>query len=309
MTGLLLVSSESAWIRELKKYMPELEVSHFPEIRNPEKIAYSLAYMPELGLMKSLPNLKVIFSLAAGVDHLLRDPDLPDIPIVRMRSDLQVDMMSEAAVLAVLYFHRGMHIYRVQQQDGMWKRIVPNAASDFAVGILGQGEIGREISRRLRSFGFSIRAWTRTPRKEEGVSCHHGAAGLADMLPRCRYVVNVLPMTPETKGILGREALERMPAGSFLINLGRGAHIDDDALLDALDAGHLEGALLDVFAKEPLPSDHLFWRHPKVVVTPHMAGELGPMLASHAAASLVETIRHHQAGGTLRSVYQPERGY
>ncbi|MCC7045965.1 MAG: glyoxylate/hydroxypyruvate reductase A [Alphaproteobacteria bacterium] len=307
MPTLLLISSQQPWPVELNRHMPELTVRRFPDIGDPASIDYALVWMPDPGLLKTLPNLKAIFSIAAGVDHILRDPDLPKgIPIVRMSDPYQAAMMSEYAIMAVRWFHRGMHDLRRAQQEARWTEPPVAYTPDFAVGVLGLGDIGREIAARLRTFGFQVHGWTRTPRRIEDIVCHHGPDGLMAMLPKCRYVVNVLPATATTRGLLDARRFAAMPRGAFLVNLGRGMHVVDDDLLAALDRRHLAGAFLDVFVQEPLPGTHPYWRHPNVTVTPHMAGELLPRTA---AKSVAAAIKQHMAGEALGHVFESSRGY
>lgn len=307
MSTLLLVSGDKSWPAALRAAMPELEVRHFPEIGDRASIDYALVWMPELGLLASLPRLKVIFSIAAGVDHILRDPDLPPgVPIVRMSDPYQASMMAEYAAMAVLHYHRFLDDCLRDQARATWTPRKVLYTPETTVGILGLGDIGQEIARTLAGFGFQVRGWTRTPRMLPGVTCHHGADGLAEMLPHCQHLICVLPITPATRGLIDARLLAALPRGASLINLGRGAHLVEDDLLAALDSGHLRGAFLDVFAQEPLPPDHPFWRHPRVVVTPHMGGELLPRTA---AASVVANIRRHQAGEPLTHVYDRGRGY
>lgn len=294
-------------MNELKRHLPALEVRHHPDIGDPAAIDYVLVWMPELGLLKRLTNLKVIFSIAAGVDHILCDPDLPKgIPIVRMHDPYQVAMMSEFAVAAVLSFHRALPDYARNQVHALWQEPDVLYTPDMAVGVLGLGDIGRDIAAKLGAFGFQIHGWTRTPRTLPGVTCHHGLDGLAKMLPVCQYVVNVLPPTPATQGLINAQRLALMPRGAFLVNLGRGIHIVDSDLLAALDSGQIGGAFLDVFTEEPLPGEHPYWRHPKVIVTPHTAGELLPRTA---AKSVAVDIRRYQGGDILTHVYDQARGY
>ncbi len=304
---LLLVSSEEQWLNELKLHYPELEVRHYPDIGNPTAIDYALVWMPEPGLLKRLTNLKAIFSIAAGVDHILCDPDLPNgIPIVRMHDPYQVAMMSEFAVAAVLSFHRALPSYARSQVQALWQQSDVLYTPDKAVGVLGLGDIGRDVATKLGAFGFQMHGWTRTPRTFPGVTCHHGLDGLATMLPVCQYVVNVLPPTPATHGLINAQRLALMPRGAFLVNLGRGIHIVDNDLIAALDSGQIGGAFLDVFTEEPLSSENPFWRHPKVIVTPHMAGELLPRAA---AKSVAAAIRRHQGGEHITHVYDHAKGY
>lgn len=307
MPTLLTVSRDPRWIEEFQRLMPELALRRFPALGDRAEIDYAFAWAPEPGLLGSLPNLKVIFSLAAGVDHILRDPELPvGVPIIRMSDPYQSAMMAEYAVMAVLYRHRFLDRALADQAAETWHHQPVLYTPDTTVGVLGLGSIGLEIAARLSQLGFAVRGWSRTPKTVPGMACEHGPEGLARMLPHCHYVICVLPLTPETSGIIDRRFLASLRRGAHLVNLGRGGHVVEADLLEALDEGRLAGAFLDVFASEPLPKGHPFWRHPKIVVTPHMAGELLPRTA---ARSVIEGIRRHQAGLPLAHIYDPARGY
>jgi len=307
MTALLLVSDDPAWPVALERHLPDADIRIYPDIGDPGDIDYALVWAPEPGLLARLPNLKVIFSLAAGVDHILRDPDLPrDIPIVRMSDPYQCDMLAEYACLAVLYHHRFLDRTLALQARAEWEEQPVLYTPDVTVGVLGLGAIGQAIAARLAGFDFGINGWSRTARQIAGIACHHGPEQLREMLPQCQYVICALPQTPETTGLIDAAFLARMPRGGYVINVGRGAHLVEEDLLAALETGQIAGAFLDVFAQEPLPQDHAFWRHPKIVVTPHMAGELLPRTA---VRSIAQGIRDHRAGRPLAHVYDSARGY
>lgn len=310
MTTLLFVSEQDPpdlWIPALRQELPEVEVRLYPDIGDPADIDYTLVYWPPKGLHASLPNLKMIHSVAAGVDHILADPELPpDVPIVRMVDDYLRDMMSEYAVYAVLHFHRDFPIYRERQLNNEWKRGWPLYTPETDVGVLGLGAIGADVAKKIGQLGFRMHGWSRTPKKVGGVSCYSGDDGLTEMLGQCRYVVCVLPLTEETRGIVNRHTLAAMPEGSYLINIARGGHVVDQDLLSALDSEHIAGAFLDVFEPEPLPADHPYWQHPRVWVTPHVAGELVPR---SCARTVARHIRAHMAGEPVDGVLNLERGY
>lgn len=307
MTTLLLVSDDPAWPIALQQEFPGIDIRKYPNIGDPGNIDYALVWAPEPGLLARLPRLQVIFSLAAGVDHILRDPELPrDIPIVRMSDPYQCDMLAEYACMAVLYHHRFLDRTLALQARAQWEEQPVRYTPDVTVGILGLGAIGQAIAARLAGFGFAINGWSRTARRIDGIACHHGPAQLREMLPECQYVICALPQTPETTGLIDAAFLARMPRGGYVINVGRGAHLVDADLLAALDSGRIAGAFLDVFSQEPLPEDHAFWHHPRIVVTPHMAGELLPRTA---VRSIARGIRDHQAGKPLAHVYDSTRGY
>lgn len=310
MTTLMFASPEdpvSLWVPALQNAMPELDIRVHPDLGDPADIEYALVYKPPRGLLARLPNLKLIQSIAAGCDHILADPELPEgIPICRMVDDYLRAMMTEWSVYAVLHFHRAFPDYRERQQNSIWKRNWPEYTPETDVGVLGLGAIGADIATKLSVMGFRVHGWSGSPKSIEGVNSHSGADGLQEMLGQCRYIVNVLPLTEETRGIINARTLAAMPAGSHVINLGRGGHVVDEDLLAALDSGHIAGAFLDVFNTEPLPAEHPYWQHPKVVVTPHVAGELVPR---SCANTVVANIRRHQAGEPLLYVLDRERGY
>jgi len=310
MPTLLFTSPEDPvdlWAPALRENLPEVELRIHPDAGDLAEIDYALVYKPPPGLLASLPNLKLIHSIAAGCDHILADPELPPgIPIVRMVDGYLRDMMSEYAIYAVLHFHRNFPEYREEQRQHVWNRRWPAYTPETDVGVLGIGAIGLDIARKLQALGFRVHGWSRGAKAIDGLETYAGADGLADMLSRCRFAVCVLPLTDETRGIVNAATLAAMPAGGFLVNLARGGHVVDDDLLAALDSGQLAGAFLDVFNREPLPADHPFWSHPKVWTTPHVAGELVPR---SCARTVARNIRAHMAGQMPDDVLDLERGY
>lgn len=310
MTTMLFQSSvdkPERWVPELQRQMPELELRIWPDVGDVTAVDYALVFEPPEGMLAGLPNLKVIFSLAAGVDHILRDPSVPpEIPVVRMVDDNLRAMMTEYATLAVLYYHRYLPEYFAQQAEKVWETIWPAYTPDTAVGVLGLGAIGRDVAGRLAAFGFQVHGWSRTEKSVEGITCHWGDEGLRAMLGRSKYLVCVLPLTAETRGIINAQALAALPPGACVVNIGRGGHVVDNDLLAALDSGHLRGAFLDVFRTEPLPPEHRYWSHPKVRMTPHNAGEIVPR---SAAKRVIENLRRHLAGEPLPNRLERGRGY
>ena len=295
------------WLPELQRSLPEFEVRAAPEIGEPAEIDYALVWKPPPAVLAGFVNLKAILSVAAGIDHILADPERPKhLPIVRMVDANLRDMMSEYALLAVLYFHRFLPEYLAERSERRWDRRWPLYTPETWVGVLGLGAIGADVARKLRLMGFRVHGWSRTPKQLADVVCHDGPAGLRRMLPDCRYLVVVLPLTPDTAGIVNAETVRLLPRDAAVVNLGRGGHVVDADLLAALDDGHLRGAFLDVFHQEPLPPDHPFWRHPKVVMTPHVAGELVPLSCARAVA---HNVRAHLAGRPMTGVVDLDRGY
>jgi glyoxylate/hydroxypyruvate reductase A len=301
------VDSHARWKPILARLMPELEVRVWPEIGDPAEIAYALVWRPEAGLLASLPNLKLILSLGAGVDHILRDPHLPrGLPIVRLVDPYMTDAMSEYIVLQVLRVHRQDLDYRAQQEEGIWLELDQKNASARAVGILGVGELGQDAARKLKGLGFDVAVWGRRPRTVEGLHSYAGRAGLPVLLARSEILICLLPLTEETKGILNASALATLPKGAALINAARGGHLVEEDLLAALASGQLSVAVLDVFREEPLPTGHPFWHHPRIVVTPHVAAATHSLTA---APIIVDNIRRFEEGRPLLNQVDRARGY
>jgi glyoxylate/hydroxypyruvate reductase A len=301
------VDSSARWRAQLTRLTSELEVRVWPEIGNPAEIDYALVWRPEPGFLASLPNLKLILSLGAGVDHLLGDPQLPrHIPIVRLVDPHMTDAMSEYVVLQVLRLHRRDLDYRAQQEAGVWRELDQQNAGERRVGILGLGELGQDAAKKLTALGFDVAGWSRSDKNLAGIASYAGAAGLAPLLGRSEIVVCLLPLTTETERILNASTLALLPKGAALVNAARGAHLVEDDLLAALASGQVSAAVLDVFREEPLTTDHPFWHHPRVIVTPHVAAFTNP---TTAAPIILDNIRRFEDGRPLLNRIDPARGY
>jgi glyoxylate/hydroxypyruvate reductase A len=294
------------WLPELQRQIPGREVRVYPDIGNPDDIDYALIWRPPAGVLKQLPHLKVMLSLGAGVDGVLNDPELPDLPLVRMVEPGLTEGMTEFVVLQVLYWHRQMEAYRAQQHDSVWRQLPQKLARERRVGILGLGVLGEDAARVLTELRFDVAGWSRSARKLPGINCFHGAAGLSAFLAQTEILVCLLPLTEETTGILNWETLAALPKGACVVNVARGGHVNEADMLAALDSGHITGASLDVFVEEPLPPDHPFWSDERVIVTPHVAA------VTHARTSVVhiaEQIRRFEAGLPLENLVDRKRGY
>ena len=294
------------WLNSLAAQLPGREIRVFPAVEPRADIDYALVYAPPPGLMASLPNLKAIFSLWAGIDHLGSDPDLPPVPVVRMVERSMTATMTAHVVQQVLAIHGQSQAYRALQAERRWQQLDLVAPRDRRVGILGLGALGRDAAEKLLALRFDVAGWSRTPKQIAGIACHHGSAGLADFLARTEILVCQLPLTGATRGLLNRRLFERLPRGAHVINCARGGHLVDADLLSALDAGQLAGAALDVFGEEPLPDGHPFWRHPRITVTPHIAAFSVPETAAEAVAA---NIRRMEAGEPPLGVVDFARGY
>ena len=296
------------WVPALKAELPDLDVRVWPEIGDPAEIVYTLAWNPKPGLLASLPNLKAIFSLGAGVDGILADDSLPQtVPLVRMVDDSLTEGMVEYVVLQVLDWHRQADIYRGQQRKALWRPRRQKLARERTVGVMGLGELGRATAAALAMLKFDVAGWSRSARTLDGVTCFHGAdQGFGHFLARSEILICLLPLTRETAGILCGKTFARLPMGAYLINAARGGHLVETDLLAALGGGRIAGAALDVFADEPLPRGHPFWRDPRITITPHIASVTH---ARTAARSVAANIRRVEAGEALESLVDPKRGY
>jgi glyoxylate/hydroxypyruvate reductase A len=300
-------AATARWRPLLGELMPEHEFRFWPEIGDPAAIEYAMVWQPPAGLLASLPNLRLIAGLGAGVDHLLRDPELPrQIPIMRLVDPYMTDAMSEYVVLQVLRLHRQDLDYLAQQHARLWEEREQKNAAERPVGILGFGTLGQDAGRKLGAFGFPVAGWSRTAKEVPGFATFAGADGLAALAARSEILVCLLPLTAATEGILNAALFARLPPGAGLVNAGRGGHLVEADLIPALDSGQLSGAALDVFREEPLPPGHPFWVHPRIIVTPHIAAETHPPTA---AAIIRDAIRRFASGQPVANLVDWRRGY
>lgn len=277
------------WKREITARVPGQEFRNWPEVGDPEDIEFVLLFRAEPGMFTRFQNLKAILCTGAGVDGILADPELPrDVPLARIVDPWMTTMMAQWVVHAVLRIDRQMDRYAEQQRRGEWRELEQWRPQAPRVGILGYGEIGGFTGRALAGLGFDVAGWTRMPRDLGRIQSFSGQHGLEPFLRRTDFLVCLLPLTDATRGILNAHTLAMLPAGASVINAGRGGHIVTDDLVAALDAGHLSAAFLDVTDPEPLPQGHPLWRHPKVTITPHVAGITNPVTAAEQVA---ENIR------------------
>lgn len=312
--GVLLVKSGGAaalseWQACFAEFAPGLEVRWWDDPAvDPDAVTYVLVWEPQPGRLARYPNLRVIFSSAAGVDHITCDPELPrGVPIVRMATEETAQTMGEYVCLAALSILRDGNRLAAAQAARRWDSFEqPHTALDKRVGVLGLGNIGQVAARMLRGLGFTVAGWARTPRALDGMKIHSGESGLDDLLAESDILVGLLPETPQTRGLLDRNRIHRLPRGAGVVNAGRGSLIVMTDLIAALDEGHLGAAWLDVFDPEPLPADHPAWRHPRITVTSHVAG-----FASRRARarSVAEALATHERGDTLPNLYCADRGY
>jgi glyoxylate/hydroxypyruvate reductase A len=300
------------WEERLRALAPGRDVRLWPErLGEPADIVYACAWRAPRGLFAGMPRLKAIFSLGAGVDHVLADPDLPDVPVVRIVDPDLTMRMTEYVVLHVLMHHRRQRRYDAQQRARIWREHAQPPASAVAVGVMGLGVLGRDAAAALQRIGFRVAGWSRTPKRLPGIETFHGDDGLDAFLRRTEILVCLLPATPATQGILSPELLRMLKrdgeaGGAYLINAGRGALQVDADILAALDEGSLAGATLDVFPTEPLPTASALWAHPQVTITPHNAATSDP---AALVANVLRQIARCEAGLPLEHTVDRAAGY
>jgi len=268
---------------------------------------YAICWTPPADFFNERSALQAIFSIAAGVDHLLNHAGLPEgVPLARLQDAGMSEKMAEYVLYGVLHHHRSMEIYRSKQNDGHWdKEDRDRHAADIQVGMLGIGAIGSVVANRLLANGYSVSAWSRSEKKINGINTCSGLQELFKFAASADVVVCLLPLTEETAHLINAEFLQQMKPGAFLINAGRGKHVDTSALVDALNSGRLSGALLDVTDPEPLPQDHALWRAPGVVITPHVAA---PTQKNASIEQICANINRADRGETLTGLVKTE-GY
>jgi glyoxylate/hydroxypyruvate reductase len=294
------------WAQHFAQKAPEIPFRLWPDVGDPAAVRYLAAWQPPDDPARTLPNLEVIFSVGAGIDlfDLSRVP--PHIAVVRMIEPGIVEGMVEYVTQAVLTIHRDLFDYALQQRQRVWREMPVRAASTRRVGVLGLGMLGTAVLERLRLFGFPCAGWSRSEHRIEGVECFAGVAALDAFLARTDVLVCLLPLTDATRGLLDKRLFGKLPKGASFVNVGRGAQVNQQDLLDALDSGQLQNAILDVTDPEPLPESHPFWTHPRVRITPHIASATRP---ESAVDVVLENIRRRRDGLPMVGEVDRSRGY
>lgn len=295
--------------QQFAQHLPNLPIALWNDPNlDVESIQYAMVCRPEPGFLASLPNLKVVFSTGAGVEHITRDPHYPwHVPLVRMHTQEATQQMAEHVLMCSMMSVRRYPIAMRAQQQSQWQDYeIPRSIANTTVGIMGLGNFGLHTAQQLHRSGFKVIGWSRSRHEHDFMECYAGQEELADFLSRSNILVCLLPRTDATHHILNQHTLGQLPAGASLINVGRGAHVKTDDLRAVLDSQHLSYALLDVFEQEPLPADSWLWQHPSVITTPHVAANATLEASIHYVS---EQIRHFEAGQALRNVYDVQQKY
>jgi glyoxylate/hydroxypyruvate reductase A len=311
MTAQLVLSDTGAnfgtWERIFRKAAPDVALVHDQPTRDLSGIRYCMTWKPLAGVYARMPDLKALFVLGAGVERFLADTAIPpQVEIVKMAEPGLTQAMEHYVLWQVVELHRGFRELATAQREARWIDQGYPAPWDRKVGVMGLGTLGEAVARRLKSFGFETRGWSRSAKTIEGVTVYSGTDRIAAFLEGLEILVCLLPLTAETQGILNADLFRHLAPGAGLINVGRGAQLNEADLLAALDSGQLGRASLDVFHTEPLPETHPFWRHPRIFMTPHLASDVDP---ESAAVAIKRQIDRYEAGQGLEHVADRSRGY
>ena len=298
---------QETWTVHLRRLIPELDIRSSFDEKSAADIAYCIAWKPQPGALRKLPNLKVVFSMGAGVDGIMADTTYPGaIPLVRVVDDTLAQAMSEYVVYSVLHWHRRMSDFMNLQREKKWRQLAAPRATAIRVGILGFGVLGQAAARALSALNYQLSGWSATPKQFDGVRTFHGPDQLRPFLSETDILVCLLPLTPETRGILNAKTLAMLPAGASIVNAARGGHVVEGDLIAAMDSGRLRGASLDVFNTEPLPETSPLWAHPNIVITAHSAAFTDP---ASFMSQVARTIRRMDQGLKPENVVDFSRGY
>lgn len=300
------VDDPVAWKKALAAELPDLDFRVDPDIGDPTEIRYALMWLPPKGFFSRFPNLELVTNLGAGVDALVRRDDLVPVKFSRLSDPGMVAMMTSYVVFAVTRYARDIPTFERAKARGEWDYVHPRPLFEIKVGVLGLGELGGPAAQTLASLGFDVTGWSRSPKDIPGVKSETGRDGLERVLSSCEIIVSLLPLTPESHGMLGAREFAMMRKGAKFVNASRGAVVDEAAMIEALRSGALGEATLDVFEKEPLPAGHPLWSLPNVLITPHLASITVPALA---ARDVAESIRRVRQGLPPLHEVDPVRGY
>jgi glyoxylate/hydroxypyruvate reductase A len=294
------------WAEVFGREAPEIDFRLWPDVGDGIDVRFLAAWEPPADLARRFPNLQLLLSTGAGVDQFDFAALPIGLPVVRMVEPGIVNGMVEYVTHAVLDLHRDMPAYRRAQQQRQWQAMQVRPASERRVGVLGLGSLGQAVLGTLVAFGFDCAGWSRSRHEVPGVACHAGDHELDGFLARSDILVCLLPLTNETRGLLNAALFAKLPKGASLVHVGRGPQLVTSDLLDALDAGHLAEAVLDVTDPEPLPHDHRLWSHPRVRITPHIASMTQPQTAARVA---IDNVRRFVRGEPLVGLVDRRRGY
>jgi glyoxylate/hydroxypyruvate reductase A len=295
------------WAEDLARALPGVQTLGWQEGETLAPCDYAVLWNPAPSLLPQLAHLKAVFLMGAGADAMLKFGDaLPAVPIVRLGDAGMAVQMAEYVAYATLRYFRRFDEYEEQARHGLWAPLPVYAKEDFTVGVMGLGKLGLRVVETMRSFGFPVRGWSRTPKAIPGVDCFAGMEALDAFLGGTRVLVSLLPLTAETQNLLDRRRLSLLPQGAYLINVARGAQLAEPDLLTLIRAGHIAGATLDVFRNEPLPAPHPFWEEPRITITPHISAVT---LRVDAVRQIAQKIAAFEANEPVDDIVDRNLGY
>ena len=309
MSALIIIEHpiEEKWRAAIQNELPDELIEVYPHVKDPETVDFVITFKPRKAALKEFPNIKVIQSLGAGVNNIIETNALTaDMTLARIVDPFLAEDMWEFTLAVVLSEIKNLPKYQEQKAQSLWKPSYYKRFRDTTIGILGLGKIGSCVATNFAKLGFQVKGWSNSPKDIEGVDSYFGKEQLSNALKEVDFLINILPLTEATEGILTTSTLEMLPKGAFLMNVGRGPHNDEAAIMSMLDREHLSGTLLDVFHQEPLPAEHPFWQHPKIKITPHVASLTN---RSSAAVLIADNYRRFKAGKQLANVVSLEKGY
>jgi len=292
------------WIQGLQAALPDAEVVAWEPGQGPAD--HAVVWAPPQAFIDAQPQLRTLFNIGAGVDALLKLQVPEHMTIVRLDDAGMSVQMAEYVCHALIRHFRELDVYEAEARAGRWVYRKPRERADFPVGILGLGVLGERVAKAVAQFEFPVLGWSRSRKDIDGVRTFAGEARLGDFLVGTRVLVNLLPLTDATRGILNKNTLSALQRGAYVINIARGDHLVEDDLIPLLDSGQLAGATLDVFQTEPLPATHAFWQHPKINITPHGSARTS---RDASIAQIAGKIRALQRGESVAGVVDPQRGY
>jgi glyoxylate/hydroxypyruvate reductase A len=292
------------WLQGLRAALPGANVALWQA--GAAAADHAVVWAPPQQFFDEQSTLKSVFNIGAGVDALLKLRLPPSATVVRLDDAGMAVQMAEYVCHAVIRHFRELDVYEASTRAGQWTSRASRNRADFPIGVMGLGVLGERVAKALAQFEFPINGWSRSAKTMEGVTGYCGAAQFDDFLRASKVLVNLLPLTPDTQNIMNRDSLLKLQACGYVINVARGAHLVDDDLLALLDSGHLAGATLDVFRTEPLPSEHPFWRHPNITVTPHTSART---LLETSIAQIAHKIMALERGLSVAGIVDPLRGY
>jgi glyoxylate/hydroxypyruvate reductase len=292
------------WLEALRAALPQAEIAQWAP--GAPAADHAIVWAPPQQFLDEQQALKGIFNIGAGVDALMKLKLPPAAKVVRLDDAGMSVQMAEFVTHAVIRHFRELDGYEEDVAQGKWSYRRPRNRDDFPVGVMGLGVLGERVAKAVAQFDFPVLGWSRSPKAIEGVRCYSGDEGFTEFLAATRILVCLLPLTPETQDVMNRETLARLKPGGYVINVARGGHLVEEDLLALIDSGHLAGAALDVFRKEPLPADHPFWKHPTVVVTPHTSART---LRDESIAQIVRKIVAMERGEPIAGVVDRQKGY